>query len=85
MIPLRSFPTAAALLVIGCGGGAEEPAPPPRSSLCQEIGQTCHEPGHAQGGDLQVCHELGHRGDEAVCAKEHERCMRLCAGAPQDR
>ena len=42
--------------------------------VCEEIASGCH----AMGKEIEMCHELGHEGDEMVCAEAYEMCAKVC-------
>lgn len=58
----------------GGAGGAEPP------SLCEEFGSLCH-PYDLGPGPQHDCHELGHAGDEALCATKEAECRQACETA----
>jgi hypothetical protein len=48
-----------------------------RASKCEEIGEVCHEPDD-EDGPLAACHDLGHVGNEQVCAERYDDCLAMC-------
>jgi hypothetical protein len=42
---------------------------------CDLLGSACHDIETKEG---QMCHDIGHDGDEAACAKAWDACVRIC-------
>lgn len=45
------------------------------SGSCRELAARCHSSRSALGRE---CHDLGHRGDDALCGPRREECLREC-------
>jgi hypothetical protein len=55
------------------GGGSHSEAP----TICRVLGELCHE-ADTGTGPASECHELGHIGDDTVCAQEFDSCIATC-------
>ena len=56
----------------------------PSASACEGLASTCH--GVAETSDAaNDCHEIGHAGDEAACARSGPACVDVCGAALCDQ
>lgn len=80
---LLLFSFALVTLTGACNGTTSAPAPPPVSSSCDDIASACHRADTGQGLASE-CHDLGHAGDERVCAERRTACLTECAASTPD-
>lgn len=74
------------LVMVGCGGTTDADAgvDAPSTLACAELASRCHDVAESGVAELVACHELGHDGEEAMCAAMRDSCIALCEAAAGD-
>jgi hypothetical protein len=67
---------AAPMATAGAACSSSTPSADPTGS-CREIARACH-PHDTGSGIAHECHELGHDGNDALCAPRRDECLAAC-------